>query len=71
MGPRTSSWQRVDQRWTEEPGRRWNRGDSGGSGTLAVVGSEWDVGPWACAGVFIYDGSVQTGWHRCDMGGPD
>jgi hypothetical protein len=51
--------------------RRRNHGDSGGGRTLAVVGGEWDVGSWACAGVFIYDGSVQTGWHRCDMGGPD
>jgi hypothetical protein len=71
MGPHTSSWQRIDQRWTEEPGRRQNRGDSGGGGTLVVVGSEWDVGLWACVGVFIYDESVQTVRHKCDMGGPD
>jgi hypothetical protein len=61
MGPQNSSRQRVDQRWTEEPGRWWSRGDSGGGKTLVVVGSEWDVGPWACAGVFIYDGLVRTG----------
>jgi hypothetical protein len=79
MGPHTSSWQRVDQRWTEEPGRPQNRGDSGSGGTLVVVGNEWDVGLWACigvfiydgVGVFIYDGSVQTVRHKCDMGGPD
>jgi hypothetical protein len=36
-----------------------------------VVGDEWDVGPWAYAGVFIYDGTIQIGWRTCDMGGPD
>jgi hypothetical protein len=55
MGPRTSSWQCPDQRWTEELGRPLNHGESGGGGTLAVAGDEWGVGPWACIGVFIYD----------------
>jgi hypothetical protein len=29
-----------------------------------VVGGEWGVGPWACAGVFIYGG--WTGWVSLD-----
>jgi hypothetical protein len=45
--------------------------NQGSGGTPAVVGDEWDVGPWAYAGVFIYDGTIQIGWRTCDMGGPD
>jgi hypothetical protein len=35
-----------------------------------VGGGEWDVGPWACTIVFIYDGSDRTGGHKCDVCGP-
>jgi hypothetical protein len=71
MGPQTSARQHIDQRWAEEPWRRWNQVDSGSGGTLTVVGGEWDEGLWACASVFIYDGSVWTVGRRCDVGGPD